>query len=208
MVLYKRKYKSYQQYVDHQSQKLEKNYERFRQRRDKRVESFVSRLEPVSPLIPGGKVLCLAARLGEEVEALRKLGHQDSVGIDLNPGPDNEYVVKGDFHDIPFGNAVFDGVYCNSLDHAWDMTKISSEAARVLKPGGLLILDVPFVRPFRGHDYRKNVRKKNKYESTLWDGLDDVLAQFPDFVEAHERVHSTTHKIIVLLRKKADEAPG
>jgi SAM-dependent methyltransferase len=202
MALYKRKYRNYQQYVDHQKEKLSKNLERFRQRWDRRLETFKTRLAPVSPLIPGSKVICLAARLGEEVLAFRMLGHSEAIGIDLNPGDDNPYVVEGDFHNIGFEDGVFDGVYCNCLDHAWDIRRISAEVARVLKPEGVLVLDVPFAQPFRGHDYRKNVKKNNKYESTLWDDIEDVLEQFEEFTEINDRIHSDTHKVIAVLGKK------
>ena len=102
MALYKRKYKSYRHYVEHQREKLSKNIEHFQEKLEKRVKSFIKRLKDVSPKIPGKKVLCLAARLGEEVEAFRKLGHSEAIGIDLNPGPNNKYVIEGDFHNIPF----------------------------------------------------------------------------------------------------------
>ena len=46
-------------------------------------------------------VLCLAARIGTEVKAFLDLGCF-AIGIDLNPGTDNRYVVHGDFHDLQF----------------------------------------------------------------------------------------------------------
>ena len=202
MTLYKRKYKNYQHYLDHQREKLSNKIEHFQTVSEKRVKSFVERLSDVSPKIPGPKVLCLAARLGEEVQAFRELGHSEAIGIDLNPGPDNKYVIEGDFHDIPFENGIFDGVYCNCLDHAWDLRKVSIETARVLKPDGLLVLDVPFVQSYKNHDYKKNVKKAHKYEATLWDSLDDVLKEFSEFIEVCDRLYSITHKITVFMKKK------
>ena len=202
MALHKRKYKDYQHYLSHQREKLSKKMEHFQQKWNKRVESFRKRLADISPKIPGKKVLCLAARLGEEVRAFRDLGHSEAIGIDLNPGSDNEYVFEGDFHNIPFEDSTFDGVYCNCLDHAWDLRKVSMESARVLKTGGILVLDVPFVQPYKKHDYKKNVKKRHKYESTLWDSLDDVIQEFHEFSEVHDRIPSNTHKIIVFMQKK------
>jgi len=202
MGLHKRKYKSYQQYINHQKKKLDSKLEYYQQKWDKRVKSFVERLAPISSKIPGNKVLCLAARLGEEVKAFRELGHCDAIGIDLNPGPDNEYVIGGDFHNIPFEDTIFDGVYCNCLDHAWDLRKVSIEIARVLKPNGILVLDVPFVQEYKDHDYKKNVKKKNKYEATLWDSLDDVIGEFNEFSEVYDRIPSATHKVTIFMKKQ------
>lgn len=204
MGLYKRKYNNYQQYLDHQREKLSKKLAYFQETSEKRLEGFIKRLRDISPKIPGNKVLCLAARLGEEVKAFRELGHSDAIGIDLNPGPDNEYVIEGDFHDIPFGNAEFNGVYCNCLDHAWDLRKISIEAARVLKPDGILVLDVPYARTYKKRNhrhYRKKVKKESKYEVTLWDSLDDVINEFQEFYEVYERIPSGDHRIVVFMQK-------
>ncbi len=202
MALHKRKYKNYQHYLDHQREKLSKKIVYFQKTSKKRFKSFLKRLRNVSPKIPGAKVLCLAARLGEEVKAFRELGHSDAIGIDLNPGLDNEYVIEGDFHNIPFEDGVFDGVYCNCIDHAWDLRKVSIESARVLKPNGILVLDVPFVQPYKKRNYKKNVKKENKYESMLWDSLDDVINEFVEFSEVYDRISSTTHKIIIFMHKR------
>jgi SAM-dependent methyltransferase len=202
MALKKRKYKNYQHYLDHQREKLSMKMKHFQGKFGHRVKNFIKRLAVVSPKIHGRKVLCLAARLGEEVVAFRELGHTEAVGIDLNPGPDNEYVIEGDFHDIPFGDGQFDGIYCNCLDHAWDLQKVSKECARVIKPNGLLVLDIPFVQAYKNKDYKKNIKKKNKYEALIWDTLDDVLKEFSEFSEIYERIPSDTHKITVFLQKQ------
>lgn len=202
MPIYKRKYKSYDKYLSHQREKLDTKIEHFLAKFDKRVESFKERFRDISPKIPGPKVLCLAARLGEEVMAFRQLGHVDSIGVDLNPGPDNDVVIEADFHNLPFDDSQFDGVYCNCLDHAWDLSRIAAETARVIKPEGVLVLDVPFVQSYKNHDYRKNLKKKNKYEAMMWDSLDDVLQQFDRFEEIYDRIPSNTHKITAFLKMK------
>ena len=57
--------------------------------------------------IVGCSVLCLGARLGGEVRAFTAMGAL-SIGIDLNPGPNNAYVLPGDFHHLQFAQSVFD----------------------------------------------------------------------------------------------------
>lgn len=107
------------------------------------IERFRRRFEAV-PLSPNSSVLCLAARVGDEVEAWRQLGHPGAIGIDINPGPDNPLVLVGDFHDLQYPASSIDCVYCNSLDHAYDLDKIASEVNRVLKPGGIFVLDIVY----------------------------------------------------------------
>jgi ubiquinone/menaquinone biosynthesis C-methylase UbiE len=69
------------------------------------------------------------------VRAFRALGAM-ALGIDLNPGPSNPIVLEGDFHRLPFADAVFDLVYTNVLGHAFDLHALGREVCRVLKPAG------------------------------------------------------------------------
>lgn len=72
------------------------------------------------------------------------------VGLDLTPGMidvarakqlDNVRFVVGDAEALPFGSQSFDTVLCsNSFHHYPHPEKFFSEAARVLRPGGRLIL--------------------------------------------------------------------
>lgn len=56
--------------------------------------------------------------------------------------------VKMDIHDIPFPENTFEVVLCNHvLEHVRDDIRAMSEIARVLKPGGFAILQVPFFHP-------------------------------------------------------------
>lgn len=103
---------------------------------------LVVRLAVCVPLAPHSSVLCLGARMGAEVRAFRALGHF-AVGLDIAPGPQNEHVHYGDFHRLPYPDACADAVYSNSLDHALEPDVFIAEAARVLKVGGTLVLEVP-----------------------------------------------------------------
>jgi len=134
----------YAEHVARQSSKLDRMIAAGEAKRSpKTAEMFRKRFASVA-LAPNSKILCLAARMGDEVDAWRQLGHPDAIGIDLNPGPDNPYVVVGDFHALQFANASLDLVYCNSLDHAFDLDKIAGEVRRVLKSGGLFVLDIVY----------------------------------------------------------------
>lgn len=58
--------------------------------------------------------------------------------------------VKMDIHQIPFEENTFDFVLCNHvLEHVDDDIKAMREINRVLKPGGLAILQIPFFHPIQ-----------------------------------------------------------
>lgn len=136
-----RNYGSYDDYVKHQSSKLDRISDRLHAREDDDLTMFLERFRGCSALGDAHSVLCLGARLGTEVKALHKLGHF-AVGIDLNPGPDNQHVLKGDFHKIVFPDASLDAAYCNALDHVYDLERVLAEVRRLLRPGGIFVADI------------------------------------------------------------------
>jgi len=92
----------------------------------------------------GHKCLCIGARTGQEVQALKDL-NKDAIGIDL---VGNEpLVIEGDFHNLSFDDNSFDFIFSNAFDHSLYPSKFCSEMVRVLKPGGTVLLhlqvDVP-----------------------------------------------------------------
>jgi SAM-dependent methyltransferase len=139
--LARRRYGSYEEYLEHQAHKLGNIEERLRAREAEDLEIFTERFRTCEPLAGARNVLCLAARIGTEVRALLDLGYF-AVGIDLNPGKNNPFVMAGDFHALVFPDGSVDAVYTNSLDHVYDLEKVMSEVVRVLRPGGILVTDV------------------------------------------------------------------
>jgi ubiquinone/menaquinone biosynthesis C-methylase UbiE len=88
---------------------------------------------------------------------LQRLGNPEkNVGVDLaeeaisfcrRRGLNN--VRQGDICALPFGDASFDAVICSSvLYHQWvsDVAAAVREMRRVLRPGGLLLINVPAFR--------------------------------------------------------------
>jgi len=137
-------YKTFKEYVDHQSKKTADPKVRHRLQRtyNRRLNVFLERFKYAQKygfLKKGNNCLCLGARLGEEVEALNTLGCR-ARGIDLVPNP--PLVIEGDFMHLKYPDDTFDVVYSNSIDHAFDITGFFKEAYRVLKHKGFLILDV------------------------------------------------------------------
>lgn len=98
------------------------------------------RLKDLGIISPGMTALCLGARLGSEVRAFTDLGCF-AVGIDLNPGKENRYVLHGDFHDLQIASRCVDVVYTNSIDHTPDLRRMVGEILRVLKPEGYVIIE-------------------------------------------------------------------
>jgi SAM-dependent methyltransferase len=186
MSIDRREYKNYDEYLSHQSLKSKigrkKKIKKFMMEYvEKDVSSFETRIGKFKKYVKNGKVLCLGARTGSEVLAFRNLGFKDTIGIDLNPGENNEYVIEGDFHDMPFSSGEFTTVYTNCIDHAWDLEKLSKEIHRVISPEGRLILEIDHLKKKTKKDRKELLRKSSKYESLLYDGIDDISDGLKDF---------------------------
>lgn len=162
----RRAYASYEQYLAHQASKLDAAYDRRADKAHEEVSEFSRSFESLAALAACRNVLCLGARLGAEVRALRDLGYF-AVGIDLNPGTENSYVHHGDFHALAFAECSVDAVYTNALDHAFELPRVLKEVHRVLRPEGLFIADVTpgFDEGFSPGDY----------EATYWRSAEDLL---------------------------------
>jgi SAM-dependent methyltransferase len=165
-----RVYKDYSEYISHQKAKLQtmdlSDYD------DKYYSILKTRLAPLVTqgiLREGSVALCLAARIGTEVRAFKDL-NCFAVGIDLNPGNDNRYVLPGDFHDIQFPQNSVDVIFTNSLDHSLYLDKLVKEIKRVLKREGHVVLEI-----VRGVD---EGGKAGYYEAVAWSKVDDCLEFF------------------------------
>jgi hypothetical protein len=145
-----------------------------------------------SRLPPDARILCAGARQGTEVEVLRELGFRNAWGIDLNPGPENPFVVKGDFLHLDAADGTLDLVYSNALDHAVDLRQFFTEHARALRAGRYALYDVALVGP-------------STFEAVQWDSPEQVLAMARDagldVVESRDSRNWRT----VLLRKRDPE---
>jgi len=139
-----------------------------------------------------GKVLCLGARTGQEVAALRDLGLKDSIGLDLVSF--EPYVIEGDFHDLPFDDNSISLVYTNAVDHVAHKHLWASEIKRVLKRGGYLLMNL-----------RVN-EKLDEFSVFQIDDVDsDLISLFEDFyVLRNHAIKTNVHAMNyeVLLKKR------
>jgi SAM-dependent methyltransferase len=163
-----RMYSTYVAYQEHQVSKLGKlKLDEYNERLRRELASRVKRIPEITR---GATVLCLGARLGPECQSFIDSGAV-AIGIDLNPGVSNHFVVTGDFHDVQYADGSFDAVYTNALDHAFDLERVIAEARRVLKPSGVLIAEI--VRGSKDD----GGREPGDFESIWWERVDDVTAR-------------------------------
>lgn len=126
------------------------------------------------------------------------------VGLEIegnNPGADFHY----DGHTFPFDDGRFDAVVCNQvLEHVFNPERFLSEIARVLKPGGRLLLTIPFVwdEHEQPHDFAR-------YSSF---GLAHLLRERGFEIEQHEKINDDISVIFQLLNaylfKVTSRLPG
>tara|TARA_Y100000310_G_C20462298_1_gene705950 strand:- start:79 stop:777 length:699 start_codon:yes stop_codon:yes gene_type:complete len=92
----------------------------------------------------------LIVNIGSGAEVIR----DDVVNLDCIPYPGVKIV--GDANNMPFKDNFVDAVICESLlEHVLDPKVVLNEVYRVLKPGGMMYLSIPFIIPFHSspHDY-------------------------------------------------------
>lgn len=129
---------SYEEYVRLQQSKLQyldlsSHEARFR-------SALRGRLDELGVVERNWRVLCLGARLGAEVAAFRDLGCF-AVGVDLNPGRDNPWVLYGDFHRLEYPDGCVDAIYSNSLDHCFELGKVLAEVHRLVRTDGFFVVE-------------------------------------------------------------------
>ena len=180
-----RNYADYSEYVRHQGSKLDRFLLDFNDSWLKKYDiSYRNSLrERLRPHIQdsGLGVLCLGARIGTEVKAFIDLGCF-TVGLDLNPGSQNRYVVFGDFHELQYADETVDMVFTNSFDHVLYPDKVLSEVRRILKPNGSFLAELAFGR--------EGGIEPGEYESFYWSRLDDLIHTIEE--HSFELVHRET----------------
>jgi len=84
----------------------------------------------------------------------------NKTGLDIRPGPGVDVV--GSVYELPFEDEAFDLVLCMVvMEHLEDPKKAIEEMKRVLKPGGRILVSVPFLFPI--HDAPGDYWRFTKY---------------------------------------------
>jgi len=123
------------------------------------------------PLVAGSKVLDIGCGQGVGLEVFKAAG-LDPVGVTL--GPDAEVcrakglnVIEMDLSFLDFADDAFDMVWCrHALEHSVFPFFTLSEMHRVLKPGGLLYVEVPAPDTACGH--QKNPNHYSVLGKSMW----------------------------------------
>lgn len=97
-------------------------------------------------LVVGGSVV------GRGMQALLNVPSIELVESDVTFSP--RTTIIADAHDLPFADATFDGLIIQAvLEHVLDPVRCIQEARRVLKPGGLVYAETPFMQQVHGGPY-------------------------------------------------------
>jgi hypothetical protein len=143
MTIITKEYNNYQEYLIHQKSKAKVGTEL----RNKLLttlweddyQGFILNFKPYKKLIGRCKQgICLGARVGQEIHALKTLGLDNVIGIDLIPHA--PFIIEGDVHCLPFINSSFDFIFSNIFDHVLMPMQFISEIERVSTSGALCIL--------------------------------------------------------------------
>ena len=170
--LKRKHYLSYQDYLQHQKSKLTVKGTGYLSEYEVLFhDALLQRLQILDDIVSfhGKSVLCLAARLGTEVRAFIDM-YCFAIGLDLNPGPENKYVVFGDFHNIQFAPDSVDIIYTNSFDHVLDEYRVIAEMIRLLHKGGYLLLELPSPKDGK--------QEFGTYESLYWSDPGEIVRMF------------------------------
>lgn len=81
--------------------------------------------------------------------------------------------IEGDIHDMPIESNSVDAIICNAvLEHIKNPIKATEEIYRILKPGGITLIQVPSIYPYH----------PNKNYGDYWRFFEDTLRyMFKDF---------------------------
>ena len=109
-------------------------------------QSLESELEPVVAYL-GGHLLDAGSGTRDIAPFLHARGVARITRCDMAAGEPGS--VAGALESMPFAGGTFDAVLCNAvLEHVADAERATAELARVVAPGGHVVVAVPFLQPY------------------------------------------------------------
>jgi SAM-dependent methyltransferase len=191
-------YDSYDEYLKHQSSKVDSNKKLIETiNQPEYLSGFIQEFELFKKFLIGKKkAICMGARNGAEVIAMRKF-ISDTIGIDIHPICHSSIVIKGDFNKTPFAKNLFDVVYMNCLDHSINLMTTLGEIHRILKVNGIFISRLP-IRNVEPH-------KKKTFEACFWGNSSEVYDYIRRYLKTQTIIESDNflkHTTIIISKKE------
>ncbi|MDQ8731580.1 class I SAM-dependent methyltransferase [Bradyrhizobium sp. LHD-71] len=110
------------------------------------VEHLTAEKSASTVLVIGG------GAIGAGADALYAAPNVRIIGTDVYASPNTQVVADGHF--LPFRDEMFDAVWIQAvLEHVLDPPAVVEEIYRVLKPGGLVYADTPFIQQVHEQAY-------------------------------------------------------
>ena len=112
---------------------------------------------------------------GSGTEPLYADNSIDLVGTDIYASPYTQVI--SDAHQLPFLNESFDGVWIQAvLEHVLDPPAVVDEIHRVLKPGGIVYADTPFIQQVheQAYDFTRFTLSGHRWLFRRFEEIDSV----------------------------------
>ena len=128
-------------------------------------ENILKFIQMCSALSPKPRILVIGGgELGSGSGELYESETIELIGLDIYPSPYVNLVC--DAHKIPLQSGIFDGVMIQAvLEHVFDPAQVVSEIRRVLKPGGYVYAETPFLQQVHegAYDFTRFTESGHRY---------------------------------------------
>jgi SAM-dependent methyltransferase len=128
---------------------------------------------PIVLVIGGGT-------LSEGIRYLRENAPLQIVCFDIYASDQTDFVA--DAHDIPLIDGVVDGVWIQAvLEHVLTPSRVADEIARVLRPGGLVYAETPFLQPVheKAYDFTRFTESGHRWLFRQFEEIDTGVVSGP-----------------------------
>jgi ubiquinone/menaquinone biosynthesis C-methylase UbiE len=159
------------------------------------VELLLSLLDRPSPLV----LVIGGGTIGNGVEALYSDPRVRVIGFDVYGSPFTQFI--GDAHHIPLASETVDAALVQAvLEHVLDPGQVVREIRRVLRPGGLVYAETPFLQQVHAGPY-DFVRYTSSGHRYLFRSFDEIRAG-PVAGPGTQLLWSVDHIVRALLRSE------
>lgn len=101
-----------------------------------------------APDLKKDSLLILGPRFETEILLARAIGFRKEGIVGIDTYTYSPWIQSGDMHDLPFGDNSLSAVICGwTMSYSVEPARAANEMARVLKPGGYVVLAVQKVSP-------------------------------------------------------------